>query len=165
MCFESWMQLGLLYRVPLCSALSPQPSYFRSKQKTLVCLGKWTAHIPVKRHIEPVLVSIAKRKKLNSVTNAYLFPILTLSNNTLLLVSQHEAVILLALECMCMPTVEIFFWWETVCCSVQGVSFLVLLCIQYNRKSLGDGIDSPSPLFFLGVYTKTRTPTPPKQSF
>lgn len=33
--------------------LSPQPSYFHSKQKTLLCLGKWTAHIPVKRHIEP----------------------------------------------------------------------------------------------------------------
>lgn len=92
------------------SALSPQPSYRLSKQKTLVCFPTWTAHIPVKRHIEPCKASEhSKEERLNSSTNAYLFPILAPFHNTLLLLSQHEAVISLAPECMCMPTVEIFF--------------------------------------------------------
>lgn len=143
--------------MPPCSELSPQPSYFLSKQKTLVCLGKWTAHIPVKIHIEPCRASEhSKEEKLNSSTNAYLFPILAPSHNTLLLVSQHEAVISLASECMCMLTVEVFSDKKQYVVLCRGcLSFLALNSITGNR--LGDGIDSPSLLFQLGVYTQMHT--------
>lgn len=114
-----------LSSLPLPAALSPQPSNFLNKQKTLVCSGKWTAHIPVKIHIAPSRAGEQGRKeKLNSSTNAYLFPILApLSLHTPAAITARNGDLI-------SPRVYVYtdcgaiFWWETVCCSVQGVSFL-----------------------------------------
>lgn len=71
---------------------------------------------------------------MNSSTNAYLFPILAPSHNTLLLVSQHDAVISLAPECMCMHTMEIFFDEKQYVVLRRGrLSFLALYSITGNR--------------------------------
>lgn len=96
------------YHLPLLSLLSHPTVSVNNRH--LSAFPTWTACIPVKRHIEPCKASEhSKEERLNSSTNAYLFPILAPFHNTLLLLSQHEAVISLAPECMCMPTVEIFF--------------------------------------------------------
>lgn len=103
---------------------------------------------------------MAKREKLDSSTNVYLFPMLAPSLNSLLLPSQREAVISLAPECVCTPTVEIFFDEKQYVVLCRGcLSFIALHSV--NRKSLGDGIDSLSPPLQLHA----RTPAPPKQSF
>ncbi len=160
-----------LYPEPLCSALPPQPSYFPSKQKTLVCLGKWTAHIRVKIHIEPCRAGEhSKEEKLNFSTNVYLFPILAPSHNSLLLVSQHAAVISLAPECMCMPAVEIFFDEKQYVVLCRGcLSFLALYGITGNRWGM-ESIPLPA-VSTRSIHTHTHihrhmdTPSPPKQSY
>lgn len=76
----------------------------------------------------------SKEEKLNSSTNAYLFPIFAPSHNALLLASQHEAVISLAPVHMCMPTVEIFFGEKQYVSLCRGcLSFLALYTITGNR--------------------------------
>lgn len=144
-----------------CPALSPQPSYFLGKQKTLVCLGKWTAHIPVKIHIEPCRAGErGKEEKLDSSTNVYLFPMLAPSLNSLLLPSQREAVISLAPECVCTLTVKIFFDEKQYVVPCRGcLSFIALYSVTGNRW----GMESiPLPRCFN--YTHTHLPHPNKAS-
>lgn len=138
---------------------------FTAKQKTLLCLGKWTAHISVKRHIEPWSAGEhSEKEKLTSLTNAYLFPILTPSHNTLLLLSQHEALISLGPECMRMLSVDIFGEKQYV---VLSRGCLSLLRFVYSVTGNHQGMESiPLPrCLFRSVPTDAHTPRPPKQSF
>lgn len=93
-CIQEFTMLSptrTFYPVPLGSALSPQTSSFLSKQKTLVCFSKWAAHIPVQINVKLHNAGEhSKEEKVNSSTNAYLFPIFAPSHNTFVRASQHE---------------------------------------------------------------------------
>lgn len=147
-----------------CLPHSLQPSHFLNKQKTLVCFGKWTAHIPVKIHIAPCRAGEQGRKEnLNSSTNAYLFQYLLPSHYTLLLLSQYGAVISLPPECTSTVTMGIFFDEKEYVVLGRGFLSSFLSFVLYNRKPLGDRIDSLSMLLQVLVsthtcYTQTKLP-------